>query len=560
MGGTIENYFLSSHLHVGQLLLHGNRNMGIYINRGNSSFAKARRDEYIDKSMLVSYINSTIGTNRNLTCVSRARRFGKSMAAQMLYAYYDKSCDSRKLVEDLKVADPENPYNQSVETAFETHLNKYPTIYIDMTDFTTQYHDCDDIVKILAQKVKMDVLSAYSHTSVGSEQSLMDTLLAIVEETGEPFILILDEWDALCREASAKPQLMIDYVNFLRNLFKGGNSDRVFAAVYMTGILPIKQQGTQSALNNFIPYTMTNPGILADCFGFTKEEVRTLCQKYDMPYDEMERWYDGYTMGNVGHIFNPTSVMLALRMRQFDNYWSQTSSFESIRDYISLDFDGVKQSIEHLLMGMEERVKVFNYGNDVNRLSSKDELFTLLIHYGYFAYDNNKQTVRIPNQEVREELLQAVRTGKRPELVKLIQESDRLLAATLAMREDYVAEALDRFHSQYVTPLFYNNEQALRGLVRYAYIGAMGDFVPMEELPSGKGFVDIAFIPSRPSGQPVLLIELKYNEAVDTAISQIKERRYPEKLLPFADNLLLVAISYDKETKRHACKIAPCTE
>lgn len=135
--------------------------MGIYIKRGNSIFADMRRDEYVDKSELILFINNTIRTKQRLTCVSRARRFGKSMAAQMLYAYYDKWCDSRQLFEDLNVANPENPANMKPGTAFETHLNKYPVIYIDITNFTTVYHGREDIVKIVASKVKKEIIQEY---------------------------------------------------------------------------------------------------------------------------------------------------------------------------------------------------------------------------------------------------------------------------------------------------------------------------------------------------------------------------------------------------------------
>ena len=455
----------------------------------------------------------------------------------------------------MKVANAENPINKNPETAFETHLNKYPTIYIDVTDFTSTYHDNKDIIKILSRTIKKDIREAYPDITISPRTDLMGTLVKVYEHTGEQFILIIDEWDALCRELAKKPQIMEEYVRLLRSLFKSGNTDRVFAAVYMTGILPIKQYGTQSALNNFQPYSMINPDPIGGYYGFTKDEVMALCEKYDMPYQQMEKWYDGYNMGTVSHVFNPTSVMLAIRKRTFDNYWSQTSSFEAIRNYINMDFDGVKQTIENLLIGGEESVPVLNYGNDQNEINSRDELFALLTHYGYFAYDNKTQKVHIPNQEVRAELLQVVKTGNRPELTKLIKDSDILLQATLAMDEEYVAEALDAFHSQYTTPRFYNNEQALRALVRYAYIGATGMFVPMEELPTGKGFADVAFIPVFNNGNPVILVELKYDDTADTAIAQIKDRRYPEKLEQLTDNLLLVGISYNKETKKHSCKI-----
>lgn len=529
--------------------------MGIYIKRGNSIFADMRRDEYVDKSELILFINNTIRTKQRLTCVSRARRFGKSMAAQMLYAYYDKWCDSRQLFEDLNVANPENPANMKPGTAFETHLNKYPVIYIDITNFTTVYHGREDIVKIVASKVKKEIIQEYIQLGLDPDDGLMDILTTITEETGEQFVLIIDEWDALCRELSDKPQLVDEYVCLLRSLFKGSNTDRVFAAVYMTGILPIKQYGTQSALNNFKAYTMTNPGPLAGYFGFTRDEVRMLCKKYDMPYQEMEKWYDGYNMGTTCHIFNPTSVMLALQMHQFDNYWSRTSSFSYLLGLINMDFEGTKEKIMSLLQGDKARIAVERYGDDGGQLSSADELFMLLAHYGYFSFDNHTHEIAIPNQEIRHELLNVVRVGNRKELVQLINDSDTLLAGTLAMDEQYVAEAMDKFHSIYTTPRFYNNEQALCGLIRYAYIGAISDYVVLEEVPSGVGFVDVAFIPTHTKAKPAIVIELKYDDVPDTAIKQIKDRRYPERLIPFADNMLLVAITYDKNSKKHSCKI-----
>lgn len=528
--------------------------MGIYINKGNWSFEDARRGEYIDKSELILYINSTIRTRNRYTCVSRARRFGKSMAAQMLYAYYDKSSDSRKLFEDLKVANTENPINKNPETAFDTHINKYPTIHVDITDFTTRYHGREDIIKILAKEIATDISEEYSNINLSPRTDLMDTLLSVTEATGEQFVFIIDEWDALCRELADKPQLVDEYVRLLRSLFKGGNSDRVFAAVYMTGILPIKQYGTQSALNNFRAYSMTNAGPIAEYFGFTRDEVKALCARNAMSYEDMEKWYDGYKMGKH-HIFNPTSVMYAIEMHQLDSYWSRTSSFTSLLGLINMNFEGVKEKIMAVLQYEKTKLYIERYGDDGGQVNSADELFMLLVHYGYFTYDPNTREIAIPNLEIRHELLNIVRSGNRKELVKLIQDSDTLLEGTLAMDEQYVAEALDRFHSQYTTPKFYNDEQALRGLVKYAYIGATGDFAVLEELPSGKGFVDIAFIPSLPNGNPVILVELKYNDSTDTAINQIKEKHYPERLLPFADNLLLVGISYDKENKKHSCKI-----
>ena len=325
--------------------------MGRYINRGNEGFRQYTNGEYVDKTAMIAYMNAVLDTADKLTCVSRPRRFGKSMAAQMLYAYYDCSCDSRELFSRFAIAK---------DKSFERHLNKFPALYIDVTDFTTRYSGRDDLVHILQEQIVKDISKAYPDIPPEDGTDLMDYLIDITVATGEKFVMIIDEWDALCREAANKPKMMDEYVNLLRRLFKGGDTSRVFALVYMTGILPIKRYGTQSALNDFREYSMTDPKALAEYFGFTTEEVKTLCDKYHMDFEEMKGWYDGYrfdVMRPVGAVdpqpvtismFNPNSVMQAIRSHVCNNYWVRTSSFESLQRYIDMDFPGVKDTFEIL--------------------------------------------------------------------------------------------------------------------------------------------------------------------------------------------------------------------
>lgn len=532
--------------------------MGMYINKGNDGFAKYTTSEYIDKTGMIAYINSTLGGANMLTCVTRPRRFGKSMAANMLCAYYDKSCDSAALFENFEIAkDP----------SFREHLNKYPVIYIDITDFTTRYKGQEDIIDNLQSRVTAEIYKAYPHLAPNPEYDLMDLLTEVVADTGDKFIMIIDEWDAMCRELSNTPELMDRYVNLLRRLFKGGNTARIFAGVYMTGILPIKKYGTQSALNDFREYSMTSPGPMGGFLGFNDEDVKALAKKYGMDFAELKRWYDGYEIDtfdwriNIPEIkktaiYNPNSVMTAIREHYCDNYWAKTEAFEALQQYIDCDFDRVKDTLEKLIKGESVSLNVLRFGNDISSVTDNNELFTLLIHFGYLCYNRQSRTAKLPNQEVREEFVEALRgSNSHKELSELVRQSDKLLEALWMKDEKAVAAGVEYIHNHKVAPNFYNNEQSLRSVVRTAFLGAIDHYIEIQELASGKGYADLVFIPRCHSNKPVLVIELKWNESAHTAIDQIKERDYPEVLKGLSDDLLLVGINYDKNSKKHTCVI-----
>ena len=519
--------------------------MGTYINIGNEGFQRIRNSEYVDKSGLIPVVNKTLFTEQCFSCVSRCRRFGKSMAAKMLCAYYDRSCDSRSLFADLQAAQ---------DPSFDKHLNRYPVIYLDMTAFVTRFHD-DSIVEKIDAELRADVLRLYADVEVRPDDDLMGCLIRITEKTGDRFFFIIDEWDAICREFKQGTSAMDRYVNWLRRMFKEVNASRVFAGVYMTGILPIKKYKTESALNNFIEYSMVEPGNMAQFFGFTKDEVRTLAEKYGMDFDELEKWYDGYQIGDEPSMFNPNSVMQAVSRRRCKSYWGRTGAFDAVTDYIQMNYEGLKDDIIRMLAGDHSSVDPTGFQNDMSVIHSLDDVLTVLIHLGYLSYDWKESECYIPNREVAGEMVNAVKANNWQPVVEAIQQSKQLLQATLDRDEEAVARFIDAAHDENTSILSYNNENSLACVLSLAYYSARNDYVIHRELPTGKGFADLVFIPRKNVDSPAIVVELKYNRDADSAIAQIHRRQYPDKVAQYAGNLLLVGINYDREHKTHDCRI-----
>lgn len=519
--------------------------MGDYLNVGNAGFVAMTRECYVDKTEMISFINSTLGTTRKLTCVSRPRRFGKSYAAKMLCAYYDKSCDSKALFAKYKIAK---------DASFQTHLNKYDVIYLDITWFISIVRNVKNVVSYLQEKVIEELRAAYPEAK--QETTLPETLSKITDATGNKFIIIIDEWDALFREVKYDIALQEEYIQLLRGLFKSsGQTDKMIEAAYMTGILPIKKYGTQSAMTDFKEYTMVQPEPLEKYVGFTEKEVQELCANSKLVFADMQKWYDGYILGDNTHIYSPKSVMDAIERNRLGNYWTQSETYESLKIYIDLNEDGLKEAIVQMLGGAHIKIDVATFQNDMTTIHSKDDVLTLLVHLGYLAYDIDRKTVSIPNEEVRQEFVRAVTTGKHREVAKLIQNSDYLLEQTLNLDEEAVAKAIEKVHQTGTAPIFYNNEQALRSVIRFAYISCVDEFFRIDELPSGRGYADVVFFPKKASSMPLILIELKWNKTDQGAISQIKNHQYPQVLEDYGGEILMVGINYDEKSHRHTCKI-----
>ncbi len=539
--------------------------MGTYLNPGNNGFARIRNDLYVVKSGLIGLINESIDTPRCLTCVSRPRRFGKSFAAKMLCAYYDKTCDSSALFDDLIVAG---------DKRYSEYINKFDVIYLDMTNIMGE--EKNEIVPYIRQSVTEELVSAYPDLKVNKE-SFSTTLINTVELTGNKFIMIIDEWDAPIREV---PAIQREYLEFLRMLFKSsGTTDRIFAAAYMTGILPIKKDGSQSAISDFEEFTMVKPRQFGKYVGFTEEEVINLCNDYDGDFAKMKQWYDGYGFRGVPSVYNPNSVMKALRYNDFDSYWTQTSAAESLMGYISLDFDGLSRTVAELIGGVEVKVDTKNFANDLVTFRNRDDVLTLLIHLGYLAYDEETQRVRIPNEEIRLEFARTVREVRRDETIRRVRESDQLIADTVHMDGEAVARQIEKIHGEEaengkpelrfasfgyrkVQPsgsTFLNDEQALRSVIKRAYFSYEDEYLKFEELPAGDGCADIVYFPKKDSMLPALVIELKWNKSAEGAIEQIKDRRYPDAIKGYGGDILLVGISYDRDApvgkRKHECVI-----
>lgn len=527
--------------------------MGLYLNPGNDSFAAlVKSDTYVDKSGLIAYMNGQIGKAKRLIASSRPRRFGKTLAVQMLTAYYSKGCDSREIFEHLEIAK---------DQSFEQHLNRYDVIRLDIQWMKTSVIQeikngtVGDIISYIHQEVIRELKEAYPDCVGDREVSLPKVLADINIKTRKQFVIIIDEWDCVFREDKDNQTLQNNYINFLRSLFKGSAADEFLKLAYITGILPIKKYGTQSALNNFRELTMTAPGRIAKYIGFTEAEVKRLCKEYEMSFEEMQKWYDGYLLSRIGHIYSPNSVMEAIDSEEFQNYWSQTETYESLKVYIEMDFDGLKQRIVEMLGGARCRIEVGAFQNDMTTFHSADDVLTLLIHLGYLAYDSKTGEAFIPNEEVRSTFILAIRNRGWDEVYKAVRDSERLLQATIAMDENTVAKMIQDVHMQNSSSLVYNNEVSLASIIQMAYYTAAKDYTLVRELPAGEGFADMVFIPKRKSGKPALVVELKWEKSAEGAINQIKRKRYVEALEEYKGNLLLVGINYDKKLKEHQCRI-----
>ena len=444
----------------------------------------------------------------------------------------------------------------SAHDSFRRHLNRYDVIRIDVQWCLTSVKSGDKTVSYIEKNVIEELRELFPEAVPEKCISLPDTLAAVHKRTGQKFIVIIDEWDALIRDEAEKAEVQEEYITLLRGLIKGANSTEFIHLAYLTGILPIKKIRTQSALNDFDEFTMLDAKIFAPYIGFTEEEVKSLCGRYGRDFEETKRWYDGYLLGKE-HVYNPKAVLGCMMWGEFRSYWSMTGTFESIRPLINMDFDGLRTAVITMLAGESVRVKTTSYQNDMVTFRNKDDVLTALIHLGYFSYDSAHGTAFIPNEEIRCEMAEAIEENKWNELTALQMKSEELLDATLEMDCAAVADIIEEIHMGYASNIQYNNENSLSSVLSIAYLGAMNYyFKPVRELPAGWGFADLVFLPRKEYPElPALLVELKWNKSADAAISQIKDRKYAAALEQYTGEILLVGINYSKKDTRHQCLI-----
>ena len=458
--------------------------MGVYFNPNNESFTQARNSMvYVDKTGLIEILNQRLSTEDKCIAVSHARRFGKSHAAGMVDAYYSLGCDSTKLFEDTKLAN---------NADWKKHMNRYNVIHLDISsvwdfhkeDLIESIHDrvCDDFRKIYGEELRY-------------EKDLYLLIQEIYAKTGIPFVIIIDEWDCVIRN-STDTELVHKYLQFLHSLFKSEESKAFLALAYITGILPIKKIKDESALNNFDEYTMLKSKPITEYFGFTEDEVKDLCEKYEMDYDAVKAWYNGYLIDGM-HMYNPNSVSMAIKRKDFDSYWKNTSSFASINTFITMNYAGLKDDIMTMLSGGKVMVETDAFQNDLSEIHSKDDAITALIHLGYLGYDADRKSAYVPNYEVAKAFQMALKTGEWSEISKAISRCDELLMATIDGNADKVAEIIELAHETYTSVLTYNDENSLSCVLTMAYFTAPGYYNIIREMPSGKGFAGTFFFCDR---------------------------------------------------------------
>ena len=492
--------------------------MGMMFDPGNEMFRMAVRSEiYVDKSGLMSITNRLLGTESRFLCISRPRRFGKSMAMNMLCAYYSKGCDSRDLFSRYQIAK---------EESFPEHLNKYHVIQINMRDFLDSANKISGVLEKIKKKVYFEAKKELPEVEWFDPSDLMEILNDVYDQTKTPFVFLIDEWDAVFRVKGWGSDEQTAYLNFLRGLLK----DKPYVALaYMTGILPIKKYGEHSALNMFTEYSMTNQRELAEFTGFTVEEVKELCKQYEMSYKETKRWYDGYLVRGQ-EIYNPRSVVMSMTGHDFDSYWTKTESYEALKVYIEMNFDGLRDTVVNLLAGERAVIDTTSFTNDMVTFENKDDVLTLLVHLGYLTYDFDTREVFIPNQEIAGEFASTIKVLGWSEVADALKQSDDLLKATISGNEKKVAETLEIIHRSESSIMAYNDENALASVISLAYYSARRNYVIYRELPSGNGYADLTFIPRKHTSTPAMVVELKVNRTVETALSQIKKKHYTEGL------------------------------
>ncbi len=469
--------------------MEGCETMGMFVNPRNEAFAVALNSEiYVDKTGLLTYTNKVMNTLQGYICNSRPRRFGKSITANMLTAYYSRGCSSREMFSELEISKAED---------FEKHLNQYDVLHWDI-QWCMEPAGCpEQIISYISEKTISELKEYYPNILPEEIRSLPEALSRIHAASGAKFIVIIDEWDVLIRDEAADTRTQEEYINFLRAMFKGTEPTKYIQLAYLTGILPVKKEKTQSALNNFKDYSMLHAGPIAPYVGFTEKEVQKLCEVYGQEFEKVKRWYDGYQVGRY-HVYNPNAVVNLMLEGEFQSYWSGTASYEAIVPLINMDFDGLKSAVIEMLSGAHVPVDVTSFQNDTVSFANKDDVLTYLIHLGYLSYDRTFKTAFIPN------------------------------------------------------------ENSLSSVLSIVYLSSMQYyFKPIREFPAGRGFADFVFIP-KPEFQnyyPLLVVELKWDKSVKAALDQIKDRKYPESVACYAGELLLVGINYDEKTKKHECWI-----
>ena len=526
---------------------------------------------FVDKTEFIEKMSSKINTQNRFIAITRPRRFGKTVTAHMLSAYYSKGYVGQKIFDKLEIAN---------KPSFAEHLNKYNVLYIDMNSIRDDYiaytEDEDlqvkgvtSIVDYLQYSVIEELKEDKEYANILSEsrkvgkKNLSSALNEICNHTKEQFILIMDEWDLICREYRNEPELLEKFIEVMRGLFKSDKGQACFALAYLTGILPIKKYNSQSALNVFKEYNMLRPVPYEEYFGFTEEDVAKIVKlpQCKINHQDLKEWYEGYKL-NGKDIYNPNSVVSAISDGICQSYWSGTSSNEEVVNLINMNFDGIKDDIIHLIEGSTIQFSCTTFQNDMVSIKTKDDIFSLLVCLGYLGCVDDGGDYRlayVPNKEIRTALSSIVKSQPWFNSIPIIERSQSLFEAITTLDANKAAEIITEIHnSPNVSLLTYNREESM---VFCLISGLMWqterEYEVFRELQSGKGSADLIYVPKRNMHLPILLIEFKYGQNAEDAIKQIKEKEYFSRYRDgdYPNDVLLIGINYNPKTKEHQCLI-----
>ena len=525
------------------------------------------KDIFVDKTDFIEKISAKINTDKRFMAVTRPRRFGKTVTAHMLSAYFSKGYVGRSIFDELEI---------SKKDSYEQHLNKYNVIYIDMNSINGLYdgytnknqkvEGVNDLVDYLEYSIIKDLREREDFAECFNKHQientgLLEALSNLRNDLNTKFIFIMDEWDLIYRDYRNEEPLQKKFIEFLRGLFKSDDGKACFALAYLTGILPIKKYNSQSALNNFDEYNMLSSGNFAPYFGFTENEVAEIVKSPDckVSHHDLKEWYEGYKIKGID-IYNPNSVCKAISRNECISYWSGTSSNEEVVRLINMDFDGIKEDIINLIEGDEVTFSCANFQNDMVTLKDKNDVFSLLVCLGYLGCAETKNQFRkvayVPNAEIKAVLMDIVRGQNWYERIETIKRSENLLKAIKELDGTTVAEIIQEIHnSSAVSLLDYNDEESLTYCVMTGLLwSTLDDYSYHREDQAGKGRVDLVYEPLT-RRHPLILIEFKYDGSAEDAIAQIKKQEYFKRYTGQYRNIIIVGINYSTKTKEHQCLI-----
>jgi len=516
---------------AGELMYYLDTNLS-YIN-----FEQTIHDDiYVDKTMLIEKISHRLNKKSSkYICITRPRRFGKTINANMLGAYYTLGYDSHALFKDLMIAKTEG---------YDTHLNKHHVIYIDFSRLPDPCNSFEDYMTWVKFCLKKDMADAFQITLLP-----MEPIQEALKRTDERFIFILDEWDSIFYEDFMDEKSKKQYLKFLKGLLK----DQPYVELaYMTGVLPIAKYTSGSELNMFDECSFLNDREYEDFYGFSEDEVKVLCNQYEKPtYEELKYWYDGYYKSDGSGLFNPRSVSFALRKGHCDNYWTKTGPMNEIADVIEHNVDSVREDIVNMVAGNPVEVELDGYGAAQLELNNRDSILSAMVVYGFLSYHDNE--LRIPNKELMQKFEKVLKRDSMGAIAEIVKQSKDIMKATLAKNSVAVAQYLEEIHDREIPFLAYHDENSLACVITLSYLYARNYYDITREAKSGKGYADFLFTPKR-KGYLAIVLELKWDKSAADAIRQIKERQYIKKVKEYGE-VLLVGINYDKQTKKHECII-----